>query len=322
MSPGQPPPEQGVAPVLAGPGDRLDKLVAHAAGVSRRVARTWIAGGKVTVDGRVVRILTRPLKPGAKVAWSVAENAQAVRPPQAPRPERRLDVLFKDKYLVVVDKPAGLLSERDRFGSPSLEDLVPQWLEAAGEHKTGVWLVHRLDAGTSGVIVLARTKQATEGLSQAFREAEVEKHYLAIVKGRLEGPRTIDMPIARLERTRHGPQKDGKPALTHVEPLAQAPGATLVLARPKTGRTHQIRVHLSAIGLPLFGDRLYGGPMYRDDGEPVPRPMLHAHRLRFAHPKTSEPQSFVADPPADFLELLARLGLGWAPASPREGDDA
>src|SRR5262245_55638878 len=101
--------------------ERLDKLVAHAAGVSRRVARTWIAAGRVKVDGKVSRILTKPLKGGALVTWS----AELIGRPTQHAP---LGVLFHDRYLVVVDKPAQLLSERDRFGSPSLEDVVPAWL--------------------------------------------------------------------------------------------------------------------------------------------------------------------------------------------------
>ncbi len=333
-------------------GERLDKLVAAATGVSRRIARTYIATGRVRVDRRVVRILTRPIRGGAEVsieadggrepasaergvreaerggrdaqrggrdagrgtreAGRSTRGAPGGRPGQAGS-ERRLDersILYCDKHLLVLDKPANLLTEHDRFGSPSLEELAPGLLAARGE-RGAVWLVHRLDAGTSGVIVLARSKSAVAALSEDFREGEVRKTYVAICQGALTAPNVVDAPIARAERTRHAVNQSGKPALTVVTPLRQGKGATLVSANPKTGRTHQIRVHLSHLGHPLFGDRLYGGPMYTDGRPPltVGRPMLHALRLEVTHPKTGEAMTFAAPPPPDFAELLARLGL-------------
>jgi 23S rRNA pseudouridine1911/1915/1917 synthase len=312
-------PEQG--------GERLDHLVAVATGVSRRVARTLIATGRVSVGAKTIRILTRPVRAGVEISISAGtgsgtgEEAPATGAPGRERgagavPVREhpaLGVLFVDKYLLVVDKPAGLLSEHDRFGSPSVESLAPQMLAARGEkgERTHVWLVHRLDAGTSGVLLLARTPMAAQVLGDAFRGRDVEKRYLALCRGRLEGEPVVDAPIARAERTRHVVAADGKPARTRLRALAATDTASLVEAVPETGRTHQIRVHLTHLGHPLWGDGLYGGPMYTPGAgaRPVPRPMLHARELRLAHPKTREPLRFAAPPPADLVALARELGL-------------
>ncbi len=286
-------------------GEKLDRVVARAAGVSRRVARTLIASGRVTVDGKPVRILTRPVARGSEVC--VRADPASVSRKAVPAP---LAVLYSDRYIVVVNKPAGLLSEHDRFGSPSLESVVPAWLRQHGESER-LWLVHRLDAGTSGVLVMTRTPMATHRLGDAFRRGEVRKEYLALCVGRFVGEQVVDAPIARAERTRHAVAQAGKPARTHLTSLSTTGGAALVLAEPRTGRTHQIRVHLAHLGHPLFGDRLYGGPMYTEGAAPlaVPRPMLHAARLHFAHPKSGKQLTFVAPVPSDFAELCKDLGL-------------
>jgi RluA family pseudouridine synthase len=291
-------------------GERLDKLVAEAAGVSRRIARTFIASGRVRVAGRVVRILTRPIRAGAEVLVAPGEAKPAVTERRDGGAHEQPTIVYCDRHLLVVDKPAGLLSERDRFGSPSLEDLAPAILRQRGE-RDEVWLVHRLDAGTSGVMLLARSKAASATLGAAFRDGEVDKTYLAICRGRLGTAQTIDAPIARGERTRHVVNPAGKPARTVVAPLAEAASATLVRALPATGRTHQIRVHLAHLGHPLYGDRLYGGPMYTDEVPPIAvgRPMLHARAVEVRHPKTGERLRFAAPPPEDFQELARRLGL-------------
>jgi 23S rRNA pseudouridine1911/1915/1917 synthase len=300
---------------------RLDQLVAHAAQVSRRIARIWIATGRVRVSGRPVRILTRPMKAGAEIEVSlsgekVSEGAPRPALPTTQRPSARhapLGVLYLDYYLLLLDKPAGLLTEHDRFGSPSLESLAPAVLAEAGERgaRTKVWLVHRLDAGTSGVVVLARTPTAASALGDAFRLGEVHKTYLALCQGSFRGEQLVDAPIARALRTRHAVSPGGKPARTRVEGLADSPIASLVCATPATGRTHQIRVHMAHLGHPLLGDGLYGGPMYTSDVEsaPIGRPMLHAARLALVHPKTGEKLEITAPLPDDFVRLAGRLGL-------------
>ena len=322
-------------------GDHLDKLVAHASGVSRRTARTWISAGRVSVGGKCVRILTRPIRGGSLVSIRQAPTDRVAegRPSRfdvgvqgssagvaarfssvrgAPVHHSPLDVIYADRYLVAVNKPAGLLSEHDRFGSPSLESLVPAELRRRGE-RDRVWLVHRLDAGTSGVIVLARTPMAVKSLGEQFRDGASAKRYLALCRGRLEGEKLIDAPIARAQRTKHEVSPHGKPAATRVLGLATiGEAASLVRAEPLTGRTHQIRVHLAHLGFPLWGDGLYGGPTYTPRGslaaadalaDPIGRPMLHATRLVVTHPKSGERLVLGALPPRDFLALTERLGL-------------
>lgn len=285
-------------------GTRLDRLVAQRAGVSRRVARLWIRGGAVRVNGKVVRVMTRPIRAGARL--QVEPQPEDVA--EGFHPELR--IIFCDAYLVVVDKPAGLLSEPDRLGSPSVESLLPRLLAAQGEHGE-VRLVHRLDAGTSGVMVIARRNQATRGLNDAFRQGKVRKTYLGLCVGRVAAAQRVDAAI-RKKRRGMGQEvaADGKPSRTHVEPLAASDQASLVRAIPRTGRTHQIRVHMQHIGHPLLGDRLYGGLGYEPTGgDPIARPMLHAARLVFSHPKTGEEMAFEAPMPVDFERLVMHFGL-------------
>ena len=291
-------------------GGRLDQLVARHCNVSRRIARTLIATGCVHVNKRVVRILTRPMRAGAQV--HVAQPEAHAPGPETRASEKRPEVkiLYLDRWLVVVNKPARLLSEADRFGSPSLESVVPGMLRALGE-RSDVWLVHRLDAGTSGVLVMARSAQAARLVGDSFREAVVRKRYLALCQGVLDKAQVVDAPLARQRGTKHGVDAAGKAARTAVEPLAQGKQATLVLARPTTGRTHQIRVHMMHLGHPLLGDRLYGGPGFTSGQLPmaIGRAMLHAQRLVLPHPKKGETLVFEAPPPYDFLDTAKAFGI-------------
>lgn len=290
---------------------RLDKAVAAAAGVSRRVARLLIATGKVNVNGKPARILSREVSPGARLVIELdapSAPAAAARSQRA-LPPGDLPILFLDRDLVAIDKPAGLLSESDREQSPSVESLLPGVLAARGERHRELKLVHRLDAGTSGVLVVACSASAAARLSKSFATGEAQKSYLAIVSGRLAADKTIDLPIGHKAGVKHGVTADGKRALTRVQVLAAGAQASLVLARPETGRTHQIRVHLAHLGHPLWGDRLYGGPGYTREApvEPVLRAMLHAAKLVVPHPKTGQPLTLEATPPPDFVALARRL---------------
>lgn len=297
-------------------GGRLDQLVARHCSVSRRIARTLIATGCVHVNKRLVRILTRPVRAGAQVHVAQPETQAPTPMPASPRGGRAshgrpdVEILYIDRWLVVVNKPARLLSEADRFGSPSLESVVPGMLKARGE-RSNVWLVHRLDAGTSGVLVMARSSQAARLLGDSFREAVVRKRYLALCQGVLERAQVVDAPLARQRGTKHGVDAAGKAARTAVEPLVKGAQATLVLARPTTGRTHQIRVHMQHLGHPLLGDRLYGGPGFTSEKPPraIGRAMLHAQRLVLPHPKKGETLIYEAPPPLDFLNAAAAFGI-------------
>jgi 23S rRNA pseudouridine1911/1915/1917 synthase len=303
-------------------GFRLDKLLTQHAAVSRRQARLWISTGRVRVNGKTWRILTRPVSAGACLdVLDDGSLAPAQGPedkgPGHPGSHPDLEILYLDRCLVVVNKPSGLLSEHDRFGSPSLETLLPKQLQAQGQAGK-LWLVHRLDAGTSGVMVLARTAQAAAALSASFRQAQVKKTYWALCQGTVPpGSKNIDAPVGRLVGTRHGVCAQGKPSLTQVACLTQGRGAAWVQAKPRTGRTHQIRVHLQHLGHPLLGDALYGGPRFapplQDAALPlkvaVSRCMLHAAVLRLAHPKTSAILQWRATVPADFLAAAAAFAV-------------
>lgn len=218
-----------------------------------------------------------------------------------------LPVLYADEALLAVDKPAGRIVIPGR-GSPETSLLE----EARAEHGP-LWVVHRLDRGTSGVLLFARDAATHAALNAAFDTRRVNKRYLAIVAGAPPAEQRIDVPIAPGRRGRMRPARQGepraKPAATYVrvlERFAGAPDLALVECVPETGRTHQIRVHLAHLGAPLLGDPRYGGPR-RVLETSVPRVMLHALRLEIAHPTTGEPMVFEAPEPADFRALLEAL---------------
>lgn len=293
-------------------GEKLDRVVARALNVSRRIARIVIGEGAVTVDGKPWRIIAKPIKAGARVVIHRTREAVAdqARLPGEARLERER-ILHMDREVIVIDKPAGLLSETDRSGTVSLQTLVPKLLEEIGERNRDVWLVHRLDAGTSGVIVMARVASAGRKLDEAFREAKNTKRYLALCNGRLAEPRDVDGPIARAQGTRHKVDPQGKPAFTRLVPRAVGVSATLVEAQPRTGRTHRIRVHAAYAGHPLLGDRLYGGPVYTASTPPqaIGRVMLHAASLTVPHPRSNTPVTWIAPVPKDFRDLATILGV-------------
>lgn len=232
------------------------------------------------------------------------------------------DIVHEDEYVLVVNKASGLLSLPDRF-KPELPNLK----ELADQHYGKVWIVHRLDRDTSGVLVLAKTEEAHRSLSQQFEKRKVKKHYWALVKGgpgQAEGD--IDRPIAP---NPHRPgrmivSKSGKTALTHYQILESFRGYSLLDVSIHTGRTHQIRVHMKAIGCPLAIDPIYGdekgiflsqlkGKSYQMGKGQVERPLmnrlsLHAKLLSFQHPISNEALNFEAPLHKDFKAVLQQLG--------------
>jgi 23S rRNA pseudouridine1911/1915/1917 synthase len=215
-----------------------------------------------------------------------------------------LRVIHLDEHLAVVDKPAGLVVHpAPSHTGPTLVSELAEIL-GGGEDPERPGIVHRLDKGTSGLLVVARDDETHKALQVAVQRREVERVYLALAGGRIASRTgTIDAPIGRASRQRHRMAVSGaasREARTHFAVLELLPAETYLEARLETGRTHQIRAHLAAIGHPLAGDATYGGA--RKYG--LRRQFLHAHRLAFAHPATGERLELTSDLPPDLAAAL------------------
>jgi 23S rRNA pseudouridine1911/1915/1917 synthase len=287
-------------------GERLDRIVASLADVSRSAARDLIEGGGVQVDGTVVA--TPAMRPGPGSTLVLG----AIEPPLPLQPEDvAFSVAYEDEHLAIVDKPAGVVTHpgAGNAGGTLAAGLLFRWPEIEGVGEQGRWgIVHRLDRGTSGLLVVARTVPALTALREMIRSHDVERHYLALVQQPMTiETGTIDAPIDRdpnrpIRRRVHS---TGRPARTHYEQLAVWPEHALLLVRLETGRTHQIRAHLSAIEHPVTGDRTYGAGA--DPADPG-RPWLHSWRLAFQHPITGEDLRCEAPLPEDLVSSLRALG--------------
>jgi RluA family pseudouridine synthase len=213
-----------------------------------------------------------------------------------------MDILHLDQHIIAINKPAGLPVLPDGW-----EPVVPYLQKMLEEQFQKIWIVHRLDKVTSGVMVFARTAEAHRKLNGQFERHEVEKAYQAIVEGIPPWEEKVcKMPLRVNVGHKHRTAVDhkrGKPAETHFKVLKRGQVGTLLEAHPKTGRTHQVRVHLSALGFPLLGDVLYGA----SETNLVARPALHAIALTIMHPVSGEQITFTADPPDDFLNVLEQL---------------
>ena len=208
-----------------------------------------------------------------------------------------VDVLFEDESLVFVNKPPGIVVQQ-RMHEPDeafLHDLVEK---IAGP----VYLMQRLDRGTSGVMFFSKRSDLNVRLTRQFERKRIRKQYLAICEGELAERQTIDAPLARIGAIKFGVRDEGKRSITHIDPIEAVRSGSLVAVHLETGRTHQIRVHLSAIGHPLAGDWLYGE-------RSAVRPMLHAAVLELTHPLTNQPLRVEAPVPEDFREEARRRGI-------------
>lgn len=297
-------------------GARLDAYLARVLpDQSRsRIARL-IEGGHVTVDGR-------PSKPSLRLRGG--EAVQVVVPPPAPAdiPAEAipLDVLYEDGELIVLNKPSGLVVHpgAGRRTGTLVNALLHRCPDLAGiGDKVRPGIVHRLDRDTSGAMVAAKTERAHRSLAAQFKDRTVEKEYLAVVAGRMpKKAGIIEAAIGRhaTERKKMTTRtRRGREAVTEYRVIAEGERASLLSVRILTGRTHQIRVHMAAMGHPVLGDAAYGGKSARPADIPLPRQMLHARRLALAHPVTGERLSFTAPVPADMRNLLERLRLTIAP---------
>ena len=292
---------------------RLDVFVsAQTAHLSRASVQRWIDGGLITVNGRPAKPARR-IRPGDVITCHVA-----VREPPPVEPERlALHVLHEDAELLVLNKPAGLVMHPGpgHWTGTLLNALVHHVRHREGADRYGPddrrrprpGLVHRLDKGTSGVLVIAKTDAAHRDLSRQFRAHTVHRVYLALVAGVVRRGGVIDLAVGRDTRDRRrvsGRSAAPRRAVTEFR-VAERLGsdATLVEARPRTGRMHQIRVHLVSIGHPVLGDTAYG---LAPPDPTLARPMLHAAVLGFVHPATGDYTEYRAPLPADMESAMAR----------------
>ncbi|NBV73416.1 MAG: RluA family pseudouridine synthase [Actinobacteria bacterium] len=301
--------EETVPAALAG--ERLDRIVALVLDVSRSVAQGVVDSGGVTVDGAVETVGRLRLEEGQHVTVDESHLPGAELP--APDPEIEFGVVHVDEWIVVVDKPAGLVVHPGA-GNPDgtlvngLLAAYPDLAEVGDPVRPGI--VHRLDAGSTGLLVVARTEEAREALIDQFVDHSAGRTYMALVWGRPEAPHgVIDAPIGRSQRDpmRMAVVADGRGARTEYEVLQSYDDRgepTLLECRLETGRTHQIRVHLSSIGHPLIGDPWYG---QRRPTLGLERPFLHASRLELTHPGTGERVVFESELPADLRGILDTL---------------
>jgi len=286
-------------------GGRLDRFLASLEEVgSRAAAERLIETGAVTVDGRS-RPKSHKLAAGQTITFPAVEPVMSELVPQ----EMDIQVLYRDDHLLVVDKPAGLLVHPvPGYSGPTL---VHGLLHEIGGEGPRPGIVHRLDRDTSGLLVVARDDRTLARLQSLLRRRRIHRSYSALVRGRPASRRgTIEAPIGRDRRdpTRVSLDSDvAKPAVTHFTIAELCPARTLLDVELETGRTHQIRVHLAAIGCPVVGDRVYGhGPELG-----LERQFLHAARLRFPHPWGGE-QIDVASPLPPDLAAALELARGGA----------
>jgi 23S rRNA pseudouridine1911/1915/1917 synthase len=292
-------------------GERLDRVVATVTGVSRAVAAALVDGGAVELDGHVERVGKTRVVEGSSLAVALPPTE-----PEGVRAEAgvELDVVYEDADVVVIDKPPGLVVHPGAGNTSGtlVHGLVARFPEiAAVGDPARPGIVHRLDKGTSGLLIVARSQAAYSELVSQLAAHAVERRYDALAWGTVEpAVGVVDAPIGRSTRdpTRMAVSTRGRAARTHlrVQKVFHTPAPTsLIECRLETGRTHQVRVHLAAIDHPVVGDRRYGGVR-----EPIhaPRPLLHARALAFVHPVTGVRVSLESPLPADFEAVLSGLG--------------
>ena len=308
--------ESIVSGVIASEGQRLDKALAEASGLSRERVKALMGEGRVTLDGKVAAQAS--LKPVAGSAFEIA--IPAVTPDEAQPEDIPLNVVFEDEHLIVIDKPAGLVvhpavgNYDGTLVNALLHHCQGQLSGIGGVARPGI--VHRIDKDTSGLLVVAKSDVAHEGLARQFEDHSIERAYLALVAGNPMPPAgTVTGSIARSNTNRKKmalvADGRGKHAVTHFATLERFATAALVECRLETGRTHQVRVHMTSLGHPLLGDPAYGRtpaklkPLLAE--HKFERQALHAKVLGFVHPVTGEQLRFESPLPADMAGLLVDL---------------
>ncbi len=291
---------------------RLDQFLAAAhPAISRSRWKQLIEAGHVVLNGAPVRKPNTALAPGDALVCTLPDPEPAGLVPAA----IPLDILHEDADLVVLNKPAGLVVHPapGHAAGTLVNALLHHCADLqgiGGELRPGI--VHRLDKDTSGVLVVAKNEPTHAALVAQFAAHTVEKEYLALVWGApAKKSGTVDLPIGRhpVHRQKMAVTAKGRTAVTRYEILAAGPRAALLRVRIETGRTHQIRVHLARLGHPVVGDTTYGRARPGlPPGLVIPRQMLHAHRLRFTHPRSGRSLEFTAPPPPDFAAAQKILG--------------
>jgi 23S rRNA pseudouridine1911/1915/1917 synthase len=296
-------------------GLRFDQALARSLPqYSRARIREWIDSGHVRLDGR-------PLRPKDKVLGGEQVRIEALLPVQnegVAAEALPVDVLFRDRALLVINKPAGLVVHPGAGNARHTLQNALLGLDPALALVPRAGIVHRLDKDTSGLLVVARTPESHTALVAAMAAREIHREYLAVCMGVMTAGGTIDEPIGRhrSQRTRMAVRADGRPSVTHFRLLERFRGHTLLRVELETGRTHQIRVHLAHAGYPVIGDPVYGGRRRLSPGSTpqldaqlrgFSRQALHAARLGLAHPVTGREMSWEAPIPEDMEALLAAL---------------
>lgn len=298
-------------------GLRLDSYLAARL---HRYSRSQVQ--RLISEGRVLR-RGRPVKPASRVAAGETVLIRYPRHDELPCLHAELPVLYEDEVLLAVDKPAPLLSHpTDKIQNNTVTSVLKGQFPGLRPR-----LAHRLDRETSGVLLLAKDAATARDLAALFIGRKVRKEYLALTAGEVSWRRkTVDAPLGKegLEIKVRQAVGAGAEALTEFERLASGGGLSLIRARPKTGRLHQIRVHLAHLGHPVLGDKLYTGrgelylkavkkTLTEDDLGRLgaPRQMLHAQRLRLPHPATGRELDVCAPLPGDFQDLLREAGISW-----------
>lgn len=292
-------------------GERVDVALARALGFSRTMIATAAERGNILVNGKPVDKSAR-LGAGDLIEIEIVQEVDRGAKIEVVDLDE-LQIIYSDDDVLVIDKPLGVAAHPSvGWSGPTvvgilmargitLSDLAPP--ERAG-------IVHRLDVGTSGLMVVAKSDRAYLSLKEQFRSRTVKKTYHAIVQGHPDPTRgTIDAPIDRHPRDefKFAVVADGKPSITHYQTLESFAGATLVEIELETGRTHQIRVHFAALRHPLIGDLMYGADPVFAKALGLTRQWLHAHRLTFLHPADGQERSYISAYPADLEAALASL---------------
>ena len=289
-------------------GERLDAALARMFGLSRTTAAELVTSGNVLVAGR-------PAAKSERVPAGEWLDVTLPPPPAAalPEPVPGLAIVAEDDDIIVVDKPAGVAAHpTPGWSGPTVLDglLATGHVIASSGAAERQGIVHRLDAGTSGLMVVAKSEPAYSALKRAFREHEVDKRYHALVQGHPDPLRgTVDAPIGRHPAGdgRFAVISGGRPSVTHYDTIEAFRAASLIEVRLETGRTHQIRVHMAALRHPCVGDRLYGADPVLADRLGLTRQWLHAVRLGFAHPADGRWAEFSSAYPPDLAHALEVL---------------